>query len=228
LSHIKDIFIFIGPPGSGKGSIASLCIKRFGWLQVSTGNLCRKHIAEQTKIGKEIDLIVKSGKLIGDDLVSSMVTEFLQENAHKTSGVIIDGYPRTAVQAQNFDNVLKSLFPHVKERVVFFVISDNTVISRLTRRFVCQNKECQTVHTVAPEDNDKVNRSIFCTECNGPLIRRPDDEEVSIRKRLDVYHQHAQELMDFYRNNNIEIIEIDVEKPLDDVLKNFLYAINEL
>lgn len=227
MSHIKDVFIFIGPPGSGKGSVANLCVKRFGWLQVSTGNLCRKHIAEETKIGKEIDLIIKSGKLISDDLVSSMVTEFLQENVEKTSGIIIDGYPRTVAQANCFDNTLKNLFPHVKERVVFFAISDTTVINRLSRRFVCQNKECQAVYNIALEDNDKINTSLFCTECNGLLARRPDDEVESIKKRLDLYHQHTKKLTDFYSASGIETIEIDGEKPLKDVFKNFLCAISE-
>ena len=66
--QVRDVFIFIGPPGAGKGSLSSLCVNHFEWLQISTGNLCRKHIAEQTKIGKEIDLIIKSGKLINDTI----------------------------------------------------------------------------------------------------------------------------------------------------------------
>src|SRR5437762_6897088 len=100
-------------------------------MQVSTGNLCRKHIAEETKIGKEIDLIIKSGKLISDDIITSMVSEWLSENAPKTSGIIFDGYPRTVAQAQAFENILKMIFPDVQEQVILFLIPDDIVVDRL-------------------------------------------------------------------------------------------------
>jgi adenylate kinase len=223
LNQEVGIFIFIGPPGAGKGSLASFCIKKFGWLQISTGNLCRKHIAEQTKIGKEIDLIIKSGKLINDDLITSMVSDWLQENATKTSGIIFDGYPRTVVQAENFSKILRNLFPKVQEKIVHFVISDDVVINRLCCRFVCQNKECQAVYSLS----DVERSNAICKECGGMLGRRTDDEESSVKKRLAVYHKHEQELMDFYYNNGTPFIELDAAKPLNDVFVSFLQNIDE-
>lgn len=228
MNQAGNIFIFIGPPGAGKGSVASFCIKRFGWLQVSTGNLCRKHIAEQTKIGKEIDLIIKSGKLINDDLITSMVSDWLRENAQKTAGIIFDGYPRTVVQAQDFSSMLKAVFPNVRVRIVSFLISDDVVISRLCHRFVCQNKECQAVYAISDVPGDcAIHPTVVCSECGGSLGRRADDEENSVKKRLAVYHKHEQELINFYRNNGTEFIELDVEKPLEDVFKCFLHSIDE-
>lgn len=222
------IFIFIGPPGSGKGSLASLCVKRFGWLQVSTGNLCRKHIAEQTKIGKEIDLIIKSGRLINDDLITCMVSEWLTENATRTSGIIFDGYPRTIGQAKDFSAILKSFFPNVRERVVIFSVSDDVVIDRLSHRIVCQNKECQTVYSLSMVSLDAVlQQKAFCRECGAILGRRVDDEEESVRKRLVVYHKHEQELINFYRDNKTDLVELDATKSIDDVFSSFLQSIDE-
>lgn len=225
MNQAGHVFIFIGPPGAGKGSLANLCTKRFGWMQVSTGNLCRKHIAEETKIGKEIDLIIKSGKLISDDTITSMVSEWLHENAQKTSGVIFDGYPRTVAQAQAFEHILKMVYPDVREQIVLFLIPDDVVVDRLCRRFICQNKDCQAVYSIAP--GMKLDQVMICNECGAALGRRGDDEEGAVRKRLSVYHKHAQELIDFYRNNGTEIIELDAAKPLQEVFKFFLQKLDE-
>ena len=220
MNHIENVLIFIGPPGAGKGSLANLCTKRFGWMQVSTGNLCRKHIAEETKIGKEIDLIIKSGKLISDDIITSMVSEWLYENVQKTTGIIFDGYPRTIAQAQAFEHILKMVFHDVHEQVVLFLIPDDVVVDRLCRRFICQNKDCQAVYSLAT--GASIDHVMICNECGSPLGRRGDDEEEAVRRRLAVYHKHEQELINFYRTNGTEIIELDAAGPLQDVFKVFL------
>jgi adenylate kinase len=225
LNQIGNVFIFIGPPGAGKGSLANLCTKRFGWMQVSTGNLCRKHIAEETKIGKEIDLIIKSGKLISDDIITSMVSEWLNDNAQKTSGVIFDGYPRTIAQAEAFEKILKTVFFEMHEKIVLFLIPDDVVVDRLCRRFICQNKDCQAVYSI--DSKISLDQVMICNECGAVLGRRGDDEEGAVRRRLSVYHKHEQELVNFYRNNGTEIIELDAAKPLQEVFKVFLQKIDE-
>ena len=193
MNQATKIFIFIGPPGAGKGSLASLCVKHFDWLQISTGNLCRKHIAEQTKIGKEIDLIIKSGKLINDSLINSMVFEWLNEHVGRASGVIFDGYPRTVAQAEAFDALIDSQLSDVQVKVILFELSDDVVVNRL---------------------------------CSGPLGRRDDDTEAAVRKRLDIYHRHENQLIDFYRNNETTIITLDASKPLGEVFEAFIAAVD--
>jgi len=228
LNHqVRDVFIFIGPPGAGKGSLASLCVNHFGWLQISTGNLCRKHIAEQTKIGKEIDLIIKSGKLINDDLVTSMVFEWFGEHVNKATGIIFDGYPRTVTQAQSFDSMLKEKFPKVRVRVVLFELADDVVVNRLCSRYVCQNKECQAVYSRSSNSDLASTESMVCGLCSGVLGRREDDSEIAVRKRLDIYHRHEQQLIDFYRNNGSEIIELDASKQLQEVFENFVRVVGK-
>jgi adenylate kinase len=222
------VFIFIGPPGAGKGSLASLCVKKFNWLQISTGNLCRKHIAEQTKIGKEIDLIIKSGKLINDDLVSFMVFEWFNENIGKARGIIFDGYPRTVVQAQAFDTMLKVKFPFVQVKVVLFsLITDDVIVNRLCSRYVCQNKECQAVYSLSPHSDLASIETTVCDLCSGHLGRRDDDNEVAVRKRLDIYHRHEQQLIDFYQSNDNEIIELNASKQVLEVFEDFIQIIGE-
>lgn len=227
MNQAANVFIFIGPPGAGKGSLSSLCVKHFGWIQISTGNLCRKHIAEQTKIGKEIDLIIKSGKLINDDLITFMVFEWFNENAEKASGIIFDGYPRTVAQAQAFDSMLKTMFPAVRVRVVLFDLIDDIVVDRLCSRYVCQNKECQAIYSLSPHSDLAPVETAVCDLCSGALGRRADDTEIAVRKRLDIYHRHEQQLINFYQNNDTEIIELDASKPLREVFECFVQIIGE-
>lgn len=227
MNQAANVFIFIGPPGAGKGSLASLCVKHFDWLQISTGNLCRKHIAEQTKIGKEIDLILKSGKLIEDDLITFMVFEWFNENVDKSSGIIFDGYPRTVAQAQAFDAMLKAQFPAVRVRVILFNLDDDVVVNRLCSRYVCQNKECQAVYSLSPHSDLAPVETTVCDLCSGVLGRRDDDNEIAVRNRLEIYHRHEQQLINFYQDNGIEIITLDASKPLREVFEKFVHIVGE-
>ncbi len=225
MNQATKVFIFIGPPGAGKGSLASLCVKHFAWLQISTGNLCRKHIAEQTKIGKEIDLIIKSGKLINDDLINLMVFEWLNENAGKASGVIFDGYPRTVAQAEAFDTLINSQLPDVQVKVVLFELLDDVVVNRLCSRYICQNIECQAVYSLSLQSDLSSTVTTVCDLCSGHLGRRDDDTEVAVRKRLDIYHRHENQLIDFYRHNGTKVITLDASKPLGEVFETFVSAV---
>jgi adenylate kinase len=228
LNHqVGDVFIFIGPPGAGKGSLSSLCVNHFGWLQISTGNLCRKHIVEQTKIGKEIDLIIKSGRLINDDLITSMVFDWFNENAAKASGIIFDGYPRTVAQAQSFDAMLKTKFPAVQVNVVLFKLTDDVVVNRLCSRYVCQNKECQAVYSRSSTSDIASTDTLVCGLCSGALGRRDDDSEVAVRNRLDIYHRHEQQLLNFYESNGRKIILLEACQPLQKVFEDFVGIIGE-
>ncbi len=143
----KDIFIFLGPPGSGKGSLSHLCVKRLGWQQLSTGNLCREHIAQQTDIGKQIDFAIKSGKLISDSLIIEMASAWLKKTFEHTGIVIFDGFPRTVPQAQALHEIITSL-DDVTMNVVRMDIPFETVVYRLLARSICQNNKCQSVYSM--------------------------------------------------------------------------------
>jgi len=225
LSGNNKVFIFVGPPGAGKGSLSKLCVQRHGWRQLSTGNLCRKHIAEETTIGKEIDLIIKSGKLIGDDLITQMVGQWLEESVDLASGIILDGYPRTLVQARLFGEMIKNKFSHVRPEVIELSISDEIVIKRLCARFVCQDKNCQAVYSTMPGSSQGPKQAFICDDCSSPLIKRDDDGDGTIHKRIMIYRKHENELLDYYRSVGQKMVELDADRPLVDLYDDFMQMV---
>jgi adenylate kinase len=221
LSRSIDLFIFIGAPGSGKGSLSQLCTQEFGWVQLSTGNLCRKHIAEQTDIGKQIDFAIKSGKLVSDNLVTSAVEAWFEDNVDKSSAVILDGYPRTVAQAKALHELVESGKYPLKLTVVKLSIADEQILVRLCNRYVCINVNCQTVYSLASGSALVPKVENTCDKCSGSLTRRKDDEIEAVRERLKIYHKHEQDLVDFYEKTNLPIAEFNVERSLEMIFDDF-------
>lgn len=217
-----NVFIFIGPPGAGKGSLSSLCVNQLGWSQLSTGNLCRRHIAEQTEIGKQIDFAIKSGKLVSDSLVTRVVGDWFTENMGQTPAIILDGFPRTLAQAQALNEMFVSQAPSINLTIVRLVLSDDVVIERLCNRFICSNIECQEVYSLAEGSTQKPKDGLKCHRCESDLVRRKDDNIDAVRERLKIYHKHEQDLLNFYKDIKQEIAEFNVEKPLNEVFSEFV------
>jgi adenylate kinase len=217
----KEIFVFLGPPGAGKGSLASMCVREHGWEKLSTGDLCRKNIAEQTEIGKKIDFAIKSGKLISDELITLMVEDWLGCKVEGHQAIILDGYPRTIAQAQEFTKLLSDKFDFLKLQVIRLAISDSLVIDRLSSRYVCQNKECQAVYSLVNGSNLAPKNHMQCNHCQSDIGRRDDDNEGVIRKRLKTYYTHEQEILNFYNQLGCSVKEVNVEKSLDAVFNDF-------
>lgn len=217
----KKIIIFIGPPGSGKGSISGLCVKKYNWKQLSTGNLCRKHIADQTEIGKAIDFAMKSGRLVSDDLIVQMVEEYLAYSLEKASVIILDGYPRTLNQAQKFIDTFRRNFKDTQLKIIRFRISDDTIVKRLSSRYVCKNKECQAVYSANEKSARKPQKDGFCDECSQPLYRRDDDQPEAVMNRLQTYHMFEGDLIKYFEQMDQNIIHLSVEKSLEEVFKEF-------
>ena len=215
----QKVFIFIGPPGSGKGSLSKLCIDNFGCVQLSTGNLCRKHIAEQTEIGKQIDFIIKSGKLISDSLITDMVDQWLDEIIGGSCSIILDGFPRTVAQAQILYCLIQEKYHSLKIHVIRFIVSDEAAIGRICNRVVCENQNCQAIFTM--QRDDEAIKNTVCIYCSSSLGRRKDDEQQTIQERLIIYRKHEKELLNYFRQQKKQLVEIDVEKPLEEVFEHF-------
>jgi adenylate kinase len=222
LNSKRKIIIFIGPPGSGKGSLSNICVEQLELVQLSTGNLCRKHIAEKTDIGLAIDMAIKSGQLVSDEIISSMVNEWLLGQENDT---ILDGYPRTLQQAEALKELILKTIPSADVAIVKLALSDETVINRLSARVICSNKDCQAVYSLLKGSLLKPNNVTKCNKCSGSLLRRPDDEPMAIEERLKSYYNHEQDLLNFYENADLKVHNLPAERPLSDVfndLKNIL------
>jgi adenylate kinase len=216
----KQVYIFIGPPGSGKGTLSHLCEQKLGWVQLSTGNLCRKHIAEQTEIGKQIDFALKSGKLVSDNLINAMVHGWFETIIKQENNIILDGFPRTVGQAQALCEFLKPHLKYVDVQVVRFSISDESVLTRICGRLVCLNKDCQEVYSLNPGSRMPA-KHMRCDMCSSELGRRKDDVDTAVKDRLQTYHKHERDLLNFYQQTPFSIKEFMAEMHLNDIFEEF-------
>jgi adenylate kinase len=204
---MQNFFItLMGPPGSGKGTISRMCRDKYGVKTLSTGDLCRTHIASGTDLGKEIEKIINSGEYIPDSWISEMVIDWF-EKEFSESGLILDGYPRTKGQGDTFINFLREKKLDKIFKVVLLEVDEKILISRLTSRIVCSNKECQAVYSTAvkiPKIDGK------CDECGSILVKRKDDRAEAVTERLLVYARYKNELIKFYEEAgcSIEIIHL--------------------
>ncbi|ACD65915.1 MAG TPA: adenylate kinase [Sulfurihydrogenibium sp.] len=201
---MSKIIIFLGPPGAGKGTQSQLLKERNGFIQISTGDLLREAVKNQTELGKLAKQYMDEGKLVPDDLIISLIKEKLQEYADKN--IIFDGFPRTIPQAESLDNLLSHLNKNV-DAVILFKIEDDEVVKRLAGRRVCPS--CGAVYHMIynPPKTDEI-----CDKCGARLIQRDDDKEEVIRKRLEVYHQQTKPLIEYYKNKIVEIDATDNPK----------------
>jgi|LakMenEpi03Aug12_release.lakeMendotaPanAssembly.Ray.scaffolds.fasta_scaffold690250_1 adenylate kinase len=186
----RTIYSFFGPPGSGKGTLAQKLVIRDNFQMLSTGNLCRQHVAQGTAFGKMLDEYVKQGHLIPDALVTDMVIDWVSHQAEVANPIILDGFPRTKGQAELFLTYVKNT-PGVHFAVVSFLVPDEEIVQRLSQRIVCSNKACQTSFTMA----DNISA---CKVCQSALTKREDDKEHVIRERLIQFPLYAQALLNYY------------------------------
>ncbi len=201
-------FIFLGPPGAGKGSLAVKVAEDYKIPHISTGDIFRANIKAQTPLGVKVKAIIDSGSLVSDELTFELVKDRLAQDDCK-NGYILDGFPRTIPQAE----MLEGLVSDVK--VVNFEIQDEIVIRRLSTRRVC--KACGAnfnVLTLPPKVEG------ICDKCGGELYQRDDDKQESIMHRMDVYREQTEPLINFYKNKG-KITDLDASIETDVLLGKF-------
>ncbi|MFA0889366.1 MAG: adenylate kinase [Synergistales bacterium] len=208
--------IFLGPPGSGKGTQAAKLLERTQVAHISTGDILRENVKKGTDLGLQAKGYMDSGKLVPDALIVEMMKQRLQaEDCSK--GFILDGFPRTVAQAEALEKMLKGLGMNL-DAVVLFKVSDAVVIERLSGRRGC--RQCGAIYHVRFNPSSK---GTACQVCGGELFQRDDDREEVIRNRLDVYHSQTAPLIGFYSQRNL-LVEVEAEKSSDEVLKTILDA----
>lgn len=201
-------FIFLGPPGAGKGTLAAKVAEGYDIPHISTGEIFRAAIKAQTPLGQKVQAIIDSGSLVGDDITIELVRERLgKDDARK--GFILDGFPRTIPQAE----ALAGIAP--VDAVVNFDIADEDVVERLSGRRVCRG--CgQNYHArfVPPAEEG------VCDKCGGELYTRDDDKIEAITHRLEVYRDQTAPLIDYYRRKNL-MTDIDARPATNVILDDF-------
>lgn len=202
--------IFIGPPGSGKGTQAKRLASRFEIPHISTGDMLREAIADGTELGREAAPIMASGALVSDDLMIGIINDRLAKpDAQK--GFILDGFPRTLVQAEKLDG----LVGNGKEalRVLQLLVPDDAIVRRITMRRTCA--QCGAIYHL--ENNPPANDSV-CDRCGAEVIARADDTEVAVRKRLEAFHRQTLPVATYYRSKSV-LREVDGIGPVDEVFE---------
>ena len=203
----RAIYSFFGPPGSGKGTLAQKLVADDQYLVLSTGNLCRQHVAAGSEFGKTLNQYLKQGHLIPDALVTEMVIDWLLAQTQTTSPIILDGFPRTQGQANIFLNFLNDVRDKFLFKVIVFDLSDDEIVKRLSQRIVCANKGCQATFT----DSQKQEK---CTFCGGFLTKREDDQEDVVRERLMQFPAHKEALLGFYNTTGQVVVHLDIARLL--------------
>lgn len=192
-------FVFLGPPGAGKGTQAEIIAKRHGLVKISTGDILREAVKNGTELGKLADGYMKRGELVPDEIMLGLIEEQL---ANIDKGFILDGFPRTVKQAERFDELLERKNLPLKA-VILLDVPDEEIIKRLSARRVCPN--CGAVYNLlfTPPKNDEI-----CDVCGTKLVQRKDDNPETIKRRLDVYREQTAPLIDYYQEKGL-LVKID-------------------
>lgn len=212
--------VLLGPPGAGKGTQAKMMEKDLGVSTLSTGDIIRLAIKNQTPWGKKAEEFVKSGRLVPDDVVIGIVKEKIDQD-NLWSGFILDGFPRTIKQAEVLEEMLKEKGLSL-DVVLYFAVDKEEVIKRLSSRRVCEN--CQTPYNLL---SNPPQRDELCDRCGGKLIQRDDDKPEVIRKRLETYEEETKPLIDFYEERNLLRV-IPSSAPIEEVYDRVKEALKEV
>lgn len=209
--------VFLGPPGSGKGTQAVRLAESKGLVHLSTGDLLRDAIKAGTELGKRAEGSMKAGNLVPDDLIVGLIEDKIASGS-LVNGFILDGFPRTIPQAESLKNMLVKN-DIALEKVVLIAVDDDEIVRRLSGRWFCPT--CQATYN-QPARMPKSEG--VCDNDGVELLKRPDDEEAVVRNRLEVYKKQTLPIEDFYRKESI-LAEVSGECSPDEVFDSILAVV---
>jgi adenylate kinase len=211
--------VLLGPPGAGKGTQAKLLQEEFHACQISTVDILRKAVAEQTPVGKQAAEYINRGALVPDSVIVNLVAERLKDSDCR-NGFILDGFPRTIPQAQSLEEILKKMGLGL-HCVLLLQVPPGLIVERLAGRRVC--RDCGALYH---RSFDPPKQQGVCDRCGGELRQRDDDREETVRGRLDVYEAQTAPLADYYRQRGI-LREIDGVGKVEDIQNRVIKALGE-
>lgn len=219
---MKKEFIFIGPPGSGKGTQTKLLSKEYNLVHIDTGSLLREAVASGSEEGKLANSFMENGQLVPLELVSRIIKNRLLKDDCK-NGFILDGYPRSLEQAYALDDILAEIDKdtNVEPMVFYFEVDQNKLIERLVNRRSCS--ACGAIYNLKTMT---LKDETLCEKCGGKLIRREDDTEEVAKKRFETYFKQTEPLIELYEKRGL-LVKLDASLDIDTIYKNLTGAIKE-
>lgn len=210
------IIVMLGNVGTGKGTQGKLIMENYNIPYISTGDIFRENIKNNTPLGLKVKSILNNGKLVSDELVNEVVFDKIKN----LDSFVIDGYPRTINQAMTFENFINSL--NRKIDIVFYIfVSEESIIKRLTGRRICP--KCGKIYNIY---FDKPKKDEICDLDGEKLIQREDDKVEIVKKRINEFKENTEPLIDYYKNKNI-LINIDGEKKIFDIFNDIKRIIDD-
>ena len=207
------VIIMLGAPGVGKGTVAGILTEKLGIPQVSSGDSLGKAMAEKTELGKKVEGYTTKGESLTGELTIKVIEERLLE-PDLEGGVILDGFPRTRVQAEKLDEFLKE-----KNKKVDMVIDLNSpeeeILDRIVNRRICSNQNCKAVYNI------KLNKPKvegICDRCGSKLYQREDDTVEKVKNRIKVYEAQTRPLEDYYENTKV-LYRITISQKINKMAK---------
>ena len=204
--------VLLGPPGAGKGTQAKSISNRYSIPHISTGDIFRKNISENTPLGIEAKTYMDNGQLVPDEVTINMVKDRLQQDDCK-NGYLLDGFPRTVLQAEALDNFLVKRGESI-DTALLIEVPKEFILERMTGRRVCPSCGASYHIKFNPATNDGK-----CDLCGSEVIQRKDDTEETVKERLEVYENQTQPLIDFYKNKK-QLSVVDGTQAINEVFES--------
>jgi adenylate kinase len=217
---MASYIVFLGPPGAGKGTQAKILAEKLGLPHISTGDIFRENIAQQTELGRLAKQYMDRGDLVPDDVTIGMIRERLQR-PDCAEGAILDGFPRTRAQANALEQLLQEFNASVT-LVPFIQVDDETLVERLSGRRTCR----AAGHIFHVKFNPPAKPGV-CDYDGSELYQREDDQADTVRHRIRVYREKTAELVKYYRDKGV-LVDVDGTQPIEEVTRRLLTALNKV
>jgi len=219
-----QVYVLFGGPGSGKGTVAGRLVNEYNFHHISTGNMFRDNIKNQTELGKKVSELIQAGALVPDEITLAMVQDALvQALNNKKTAILLDGFPRTAQQTKALIDMIKNgSLKGVELKVIYMhVPSADMLLDRLTSRLTCSNPACQATYSIKTL-TDEEKASMKCRACGGELKKRADDEVESIKKRIDTFTTTEKDITDIFDADKIVTYKLDATQSIPQVYDDFV------